>query len=285
MAPLLSALKHRQRRGATGRSAAGHATHEIVSPFPPQVRRARPGADLFDQGREAASGSGGVVDGLRRRDAPSGRSARPRRVTAPVPAETPTSCQPWDRRGNAPSCSDPGHARRELQSAVDQRRWVVPDPAWPTTWLRSPSRTRSLLAPPAACRTSCQARRRSWFPPGLGIDAVAHALAGRRHRVHWAQPGLTIPTIHRLLGDQFPTLQTAQVRGALAALGAVEKIGTSGEDTGVRFWSLPPSIKVGKCSHCGADTTMSRCGRGSSQAPSRRRSAPSARGRRRPRHR
>lgn len=95
------------------------------------------------------------------------------------------------------------------------------------------------------------------------VDTVAYALAGRRHRVHWAQPGLAISTIQRVLRDQYPNLQTPQVRRALDVLRAVEKIGTGGEDTGVRFWSLPPSIKVAKCSHCGADN---------------RRSAPSAQG-------
>ncbi len=85
------------------------------------------------------------------------------------------------------------------------------------------------------------------------VDAVACALAGRRHRVHWAQPGLTISTIQRVLRDQYPDLQTPQVHRALDVLRAVEKIGTGGEDTRVRFWSLPPSIKVAKCSHCGAD--------------------------------
>lgn len=85
------------------------------------------------------------------------------------------------------------------------------------------------------------------------VDAVVHALAGRRHRVHWAHPGLTISTIQRVLREQHPDLETPQVRRVLEVIGAVEKIGTSGEDAGVGFWSLPPSIKVGKCSHCGAD--------------------------------
>jgi len=43
------------------------------------------------------------------------------------------------------------------------------------------------------------------------------------------------------------------MRSALEILCAVEKIGTSRESTGVRFGTLSPSIKVGKCSHCGAD--------------------------------
>jgi hypothetical protein len=68
------------------------------------------------------------------------------------------------------------------------------------------------------------------------VDAVARVLAGRRHRVHWAQPGLTISTIHRVLRDQYPDLETPEVRRALDDLGAVEKTGTSGEDTGVPFW-------------------------------------------------
>jgi hypothetical protein len=85
------------------------------------------------------------------------------------------------------------------------------------------------------------------------VDAVAYALAGRRHRVHWAQPGLTITAIQRVLRDQYPDLQTPQVRQALATLGAVETRGKSGEDTGVSFWSLPPAMKVSKCSHCGAE--------------------------------
>jgi hypothetical protein len=92
-------------------------------------------------------------------------------------------------------------------------------------------------------------------PPtgGVSKDLVADVLADRRHRVHWAQPSLTISTIKRLLRDQYPNLQTPQVRRALDVLRAVEQIGTGGEDTGVRFWSLPPSIKVAKCyASCGS---------------------------------
>ena len=94
-------------------------------------------------------------------------------------------------------------------------------------------------------------------PPAGGVskdlvDAVADALAARRHRVHWAHRGLTISSIQRVLRDQYPDLKKPQVRRALDVLHAVEKIGTSGEDTGVRFWALPPSVKIGECSHCGA---------------------------------
>ena len=85
------------------------------------------------------------------------------------------------------------------------------------------------------------------------VQAVAEALASRRHRVHWGQPGLTIRKILDILRDEYPDLQQRQLRRALHVLHAVEKIGNSGEDKGVRFWSLPPSIKIGKCSHCGTD--------------------------------
>lgn len=85
------------------------------------------------------------------------------------------------------------------------------------------------------------------------VDAVASALASRRHRTHWAQPGLTVPAIQRVLRGTYPDVQAPQVLEALTALGAVETTGKSGEDTGVSFWSLPPGSKVGKCSHCGAE--------------------------------
>jgi hypothetical protein len=87
------------------------------------------------------------------------------------------------------------------------------------------------------------------------VDAVAYTLAARKHRVHWAHPGLTVSTIRRVLRDQYPELQTSDVQQALKVLHAVEKTGTSGEDTGVAFWSLrqPQSVPIGKCSHCGDD--------------------------------
>lgn len=85
------------------------------------------------------------------------------------------------------------------------------------------------------------------------VQAVALALAGRKHRTHWAQPGLTLSGIQRVLRGDYPDVQAPQVRQALRTLGAVETKGSSGEDTGVSFWSLPPAMKVSKCSHCGAD--------------------------------
>ena len=46
------------------------------------------------------------------------------------------------------------------------------------------------------------------------VDAVAHALAGRRHRAHWAQPGLTVSTIQRVLRAQYPAADAAGSSGA-----------------------------------------------------------------------
>jgi hypothetical protein len=85
------------------------------------------------------------------------------------------------------------------------------------------------------------------------LAAVALALGSRKHRTHWAQPGLTVRGIQRALADDYPNLRPGQVSRALNALNAVEKVGKNGEDTGVTFWALPPSIKIGTCSHCGTE--------------------------------
>lgn len=83
-------------------------------------------------------------------------------------------------------------------------------------------------------------------------DAVADALARKRHRVHWAHPGLGIGRIQEVLRDRYSGVTRTQVEEALQSLGAVTTLGKQGEDTGVVFYSLPEASKAGTCSHCGA---------------------------------